>query len=111
MESIAAYVAELHHFTEHCEFADLEDMLRDQLVCGAHDSHIQLNLLPDTKLTFKINYATTQAVEAVDKQVKTLHNNDSTTKFVKQVRASGKPNANGRHPHTKTTVMLQVWIH
>ena len=64
VESIAAFVAELHHLTEHCKCANLEDMLRDQLVCDTHDSHIQLKLLADTKLTFKITYATTQAIEA-----------------------------------------------
>ena len=42
-------------------------------MCGTHDSYTQLKLLANTKLTFKITYATTQAVEAADKQVKTLH--------------------------------------
>ena len=111
MESIAAFVAELHHLTEHCKCANLEDMLRDQLVCDTHDSHIQLKLLADTKLTFKITYTTTQAMEAADKQVKTLHNNDSTTSPVNRVRTRGEPNADGRDTHTKITVMLQVWRH
>ena len=33
-ESISEFVAELRKLAEHCEFADLEDMLRDRLVCG-----------------------------------------------------------------------------
>ena len=36
-ESVAAYVAELKHLSEHCNFGDaarLKEMLRDRLVCG-----------------------------------------------------------------------------
>ena len=34
-ESVAAYVAELRHLSEHCEFGTtLSQMLRDRLVCG-----------------------------------------------------------------------------
>ena len=91
-------MAELHHQTEHCEFANLKIMLKDHFVCGVHDSHIQLKLLVDTNLTILTTYVTTQAVEAADKQVKTLHNNDSTIKPANRVKMSGQPNANGSDP-------------
>lgn len=38
-ESVEDYVAELRRLSEHCEFADLENMLRDRLVCGVRRSY------------------------------------------------------------------------
>ena len=41
-ESVAAYVAELRHLSEHCEFGVLlNQMLRDRLVCGVKEPKIQ----------------------------------------------------------------------
>ena len=40
-ESIATYVAELRRFARHCNFGmNLDDRLRDRLVCGLSNSHI-----------------------------------------------------------------------
>ena len=50
-ESVSAYVAELSSLARYCEFKDsLEDMLRDRLVCGVNDAHIQKRLLGDAEL-------------------------------------------------------------
>ena len=43
-ESVADYVAELRRLSEHCAFSDLNAMLRDQLVCGVHNSRTQKTL-------------------------------------------------------------------
>jgi len=41
-ESVASFVAQLHSLSTHCEFDNmLEDMLRDRIVCGILDVHIQ----------------------------------------------------------------------
>ena len=41
-ETIAMFLAELRHLSEHCEFGiTLDEMLRDRLVCGARDIRIQ----------------------------------------------------------------------
>ena len=50
-ESVAIYVAELKHLSEHCEYAaTLNDMVCDHLVCGINDSHIQCRLLAEPDL-------------------------------------------------------------
>ena len=48
-ESLLEYLAELHRLTEHCDYSDqLEDMLRDRLVCGVKDERIQQCLLSES---------------------------------------------------------------
>ena len=51
-ESVANFIAELRHLTRYCEFGGvLNDMLRDRLVCGIENSHIQRRLLAEPNLT------------------------------------------------------------
>ena len=51
-ESVAEFVAQLRHLSEHCQFGDtLNDMLRDRLVCGINDQRIQRRLLVESDLT------------------------------------------------------------
>jgi len=53
-ESVATFVAELRRLSEHCRYGDtLDDMLRDQLVCGIADTQLQRQLLAEPELTFK----------------------------------------------------------
>jgi len=53
-ESVAKFVSELRSLAEFCNYrATLDDMLRDRLVCGIHDDHIQRRLLAEEKLTFQ----------------------------------------------------------
>ena len=59
-ESVPIYMAELRRLSEHCEFdANLDDMLRDRLVCGMQGMKIQQKLLSETTLNlnnaFKIS--------------------------------------------------------
>ena len=52
-ESVTEYVAELKRLAVNCEFGDrLEDALRDRLVCGIRNSHIQRRLLSESELTY-----------------------------------------------------------
>ena len=42
------------YLLEHCDFQNtLEEMLRDRLVCGINDEHIQRMLLAESSLDFK----------------------------------------------------------
>ena len=51
-ETIAMFLAELRHLSEHCEFGiTLDEMLRDRLVCVVRDIRIQRRLLVEPKLT------------------------------------------------------------
>ncbi len=53
MESVAKFVSELRLLAEFCNFGtSLEEMLRDRLVCGIQNSHIQKQLLGEKTLTF-----------------------------------------------------------
>ncbi|UYV63766.1 K02A2.6-like, partial [Cordylochernes scorpioides] len=52
-ESVSAYVAELRKLSENCEFVDLEDRLRDRLVCGLRKESIVKKLLSESNLTFE----------------------------------------------------------
>ena len=48
---MAAYVAELHHLAEHCNYGDsLDMMLQDRLVLGINDGGIQKKLLQENDL-------------------------------------------------------------
>ena len=72
-ESVAAYVAELRQFAEHCQYATtLNNMLRDSLVCGVEDSRIQRRLLAEPELTFDKAFEIAMASESAEKNVKDL---------------------------------------
>ena len=73
-ESIATYVAALRHLAEHCNFSDLNEMLRDKLVCGVNHDTIQTRLLAEKELTFQKALDLSQAVEAAEKNSKLLQN-------------------------------------
>ncbi|CAB4010092.1 Retrovirus-related Pol poly from transposon [Paramuricea clavata] len=52
-ESILSYVAELKKLTTHCNFgSNLEETLRDRLVCGLCNQRIQKRLFAESKLKF-----------------------------------------------------------
>ena len=84
-ESVADFVAELRRLSEYCGFQDLEDMLRDRLVCGFRDARIQKKLLAETGLTFKKAFETAQAVETAENQARELANGRSTEKLIHRV--------------------------
>ena len=68
-ESIATYVAELRRFARHCNFGtNLDDCLRDRLVCGLSNTHIIKKLLveKDLNLSKAIQLATASETAARD---------------------------------------------
>ncbi|KAL9978544.1 hypothetical protein ACROYT_G016071 [Oculina patagonica] len=77
-ETIAMFLAELRHLTEHCEFgATLDEMLRDRLVCGVDDIRIQRRLLAEPKLTLKRALDLALTIEAADKDASEIQKGDS----------------------------------
>ena len=73
-ESVAEYVAELRRLSTHCDFgAYLSDALRDRLVCGLRSESVQKQLLAVKDLTFKDALDRAQAMEAADRNAKSLH--------------------------------------
>ena len=73
-ESIAAYVAELRHLAEFCNYGDtLDKMLRDRLVHGINNEGIQRKLLQETSpLTFARALTVAQGAETAVKNLKEM---------------------------------------
>ncbi len=72
-ESVAEYVAELRKLAQDCNYGEtLPRMLRDRLVCGINDDHIQRRLLSETSLTFESALSLAQAMESANKNVQDL---------------------------------------
>ena len=72
-ESVANFIAELRHLTRYCEFGGaLNDMLRDRLVCGIENSHIQRRLLAEPNLTLHKAVEISLAMESADRNAKDL---------------------------------------
>ena len=77
-ETIAMFLAELRHLSEHCEFGiTLDEMLRDRLVSGVRDIRIQRPLLAESKLTLKWALDLVLATEAADKNASEIQKADS----------------------------------
>ena len=104
-------MAELRSLARYCEFKDsLEDMLRDRLVCGVNDAHIQKRLLGDAELTFEKAFAVAMGFEAAAKGaqevVKVEPGRDKTVEEVHAVmkrstdERTGKCFRCGRRNHT-----------
>ena len=76
-ETIAMFLAELRHLSEHCEFGiTLDEMLRDRRVCGVRDIRIQRRLLAEPKLTLKRALNLALAIEAADKDASEIQKAD-----------------------------------
>ena len=63
-ESVSDFVAQLRKLSEHCDFGEtLQDMLRDRLVCGCKDQHLQCKLLAEADLKFDTAVKIAKAME------------------------------------------------
>lgn len=72
-ESVTEYVAELRRLAQSCNYgATLEQMLRDQIVCGINDDRIQRRLLAEADLTFDTALKIALSVEAANKNIQDL---------------------------------------
>ena len=72
-ETAAEFVTELRKLSEQCQFgASLNEMLRNQLVCGAKDGSLQRRLLAEPDLTFRKAFELCQASELAEKNAKEL---------------------------------------
>ena len=72
-ETVSTYMSELRSLAEHCNYGPtLDQMLRDRLVCGIKDEHIQRRLLSEDKLTLQKAMEIALGLEAASKNAKTL---------------------------------------
>ncbi|XP_028660385.2 uncharacterized protein K02A2.6-like [Erpetoichthys calabaricus] len=72
-ESVAQYVAVLKKLTEYCEFgANLDDALRDRLVCGLRSEGLQKRLLTEANLTLQKAIEIAVSMELAAKEAQQL---------------------------------------
>ena len=72
-ESMSDYVTALRRIAVDCEFGtELDDNLRDQLVCGVNNATVQQEMLEDDKLTLEKVIKIARSSEATDKNVQQL---------------------------------------
>ena len=77
MESIAEFLAELRRLATHCQFgAQLNEALRDRLVCGLRNPAIQKRLLAEADLDLAKALKLAQGIEAADTNMKKLQDGD-----------------------------------
>ena len=77
-ESVATYLSELRSLAEHCNYQNnLDDMLRDRLVCGIENKSIQKRLLAEAALTLKKATELALAMETAEANAETLQSTSS----------------------------------
>ena len=112
-ESVANYLAALRTTSEHCEFGEsISDMLRDRLVCGIGDSHIQRKLLAEAKLTYDKAVDIALSMEAADKDARDIQKSVGQTPRVYQVKYSKSETEEARaleNRHHHISSMLPLW--
>ncbi|XP_017484721.1 PREDICTED: uncharacterized protein LOC108373355, partial [Rhagoletis zephyria] len=74
-ETIADFVKDLRKLSEHCGFMELDNMLRDQIVCGVAEEALQKRLFSETRLDFKRAYEIAIAHEAAYRNVRDVRGN------------------------------------
>ncbi len=75
-ESISDFVAQLRILSEHCRFGDqLDEILRDRLVCGCRNKQLQCKLLTESELSYDKAFKLARAAETAQQEAKELHSN------------------------------------
>ena len=94
-ETAAQFLAELRNLARHCEYGrNLDDMLRDRLMCGINDGKIQRRLLAEKELTLKRAWEIIRAMESADKYADDLQQ-DVHVKSVNAIQSQS---------------LLQMWV-
>ncbi|XP_033740319.1 uncharacterized protein K02A2.6-like [Pecten maximus] len=84
-ETIREYLAAIRKLSEHCEFGGaLSDSLRDRLVCGLKNEHIQRKLLSEVDLTYDKAVDLSVAMETAARDTTELRGSISVNKIHKQ---------------------------
>ena len=72
--SVASYVAELRKLSEYCDYGvNLDEMIRDRIVCGINDDRTQRRLLSESTLDFKKAMEIAQGMEVAARNIIDLH--------------------------------------
>lgn len=100
-ESIADFVADLRKLSENCNFLELDNMIRDQIVCGVYDEGLQKRLFAESNLTLTKAFEIATSFEAAGRSVQVVRvplSEQSST--VNKVDQRGKfANRKGKSKH------------
>ena len=103
-DSISEYVAALKKMSQNCEFGQfLQDALRDRLVCGLRNDHIQKRLLSEDKLTFEKALNLSVAMETAAKDTQELSKREVKQGVHKLAVAKGGSASSGKNPSSVGT--------
>lgn len=98
-ESVSEFVAQLRKLAQDCNYGvSLSQMLRDRLVCGINDEHIQRRLLSESGLTFESALKSALALESAHKHTQDLQGKTACN----SIREGGNPNVAFRPGEKKT---------
>lgn len=87
-ETISEYCVAIQKLSEHCEFGTtLNDTLRDRLVCGLANEHIQRKLLVEADLTYDRAKAVALAAETATKDAEELRKQPAGDTQVNRLQA------------------------
>lgn len=92
-ETVPQFVAGLRQLSEHCNFKELNNMLRDRLIVGCREPAIQRKLLIETKMTFEkaLNLATAMEMANIDVQnIKLINNPTESPSAVNKMQPQRK---------------------
>ena len=93
-ESILSYVAELRKLATHCNFGgNLNEALRDRLVCGLRDMQIQKRLLSEAKLKYSKAVEIAVAMETAIRDASELQSELNPVPHVDKLTESNKATA------------------
>ena len=97
-EIVSEFVAGLHRLSEYYQFATLDDMLRDRLVCGRgiRDLRLQQRLLAETHLTFQKALDISQAIEAAERTARDLQAKQTPKPILALNQPTRRPYSQGR---------------
>lgn len=87
-EKIAVFVADLRRLSEHCNFAELDKMLRDRIVCGIKDESVQKRMFAESDLTLKKAYDMAIAAEIASNSVHEVRATHGPSNITSHVTAS-----------------------
>ena len=105
-ETVSQFLAGLKDLSEHCNYgAALNDMLRDRLVCGINDHHIQRRLLAESSLTLHSAIDIAMASESAANSCKVLGEAAAPPNSLMEVQHVSEDRCRGcqsdRHPYNK----------
>jgi hypothetical protein len=106
-ESIAEYVAALRKLSTFCKFgAQLDDALRDRLVCGVHSEPLQKYLLSVKDLTFQAALDKALSMEAAERNTQELHAKNPSTQSVPVHKVDKQPKRAPPQPRSSAPAVV-----